>query len=341
MAIIRKTKPESFVSDILASKLNGQREVKTKAGRIDVLTSKELIEVKRIERWRDAIGQLIAYGSYYPTHQLRLHLIGKPTKQEEKIIVDACRKISAIVTAQDPVFFSKEEMEAKDLRDKEAAKTLEATFLAMTSFSLEYISEIASCDEVAQAVINAKRQATRQPVPTLKRLGDYYGDTETGQCGMSRRALGEWVGKDHKAITYWEQKVSNSDVGNNTLPKCFKPLAGQPLTLGNNNEKDAPLKDVFCNAVVNYYACYAKPEDQTEQAKDTLLLVSAVGMRTLLQKRLNLRQPESQPTTQPPSTQPTLPAALFMSAELTPDNELYQLFREAGKREIVRKFYVS
>lgn len=50
---------------------------------------------------------------------------------------------------------------------------------------------------------------------------------------------------------------------------------------------------------------------------------------------------QSKPSTPPPSTQPALPPTSFMSAELSPEDELYQLFREAGKRELIRKFYVN
>ena len=48
----------------------------------------------------------------------------------------------------------------------------------------------------------------------------------------------------------------------------------------------------------------------------------------------------SQPQPAPPPPQPpTLPPAPPMSAELSPDSELYQLFKEVGKREIVRRFF--
>ena len=59
----------------MATQLGGRKEVKTPAGRIDVLTNDEVIEVKRLERWRDGLGQIISYGSYFPGRKKRLHLL--------------------------------------------------------------------------------------------------------------------------------------------------------------------------------------------------------------------------------------------------------------------------
>lgn len=53
-------------------------------------------------------------------------------------------------------------------------------------------------------------------------------------------------------------------------------------------------------------------------------------------KELVRSQP--QPTTSPQAV-PTLPPAPSMSAELSPDSELYQLLKEVGNREIVRRFF--
>lgn len=63
-------------------------------------------------------------------------------------------------------------------------------------------------------------------------------------------------------------------------------------------------------------------------------------LKELMRSRYT-EQPPS-PTTPRGTPKPAaLPPNSFMSTELSPDNELYQLFREAGKREIIRKFLVS
>jgi len=50
--------------------------VKTPAGNIDILTKNEIIEVKYIKKWKEALGQVISYGKYYPNHRQRIHLFG-------------------------------------------------------------------------------------------------------------------------------------------------------------------------------------------------------------------------------------------------------------------------
>lgn len=75
---------EAWYRDRLAEKLKGKKEVHTKAGRIDILTDTEVIEVKRVSGWKGAIGQVKSYGSYYPNHSLRIHLFGKLTEKRLK-----------------------------------------------------------------------------------------------------------------------------------------------------------------------------------------------------------------------------------------------------------------
>ncbi len=71
-------KNEAFYRDQLAHQLRGQIEVSTPDGkcRIDILTATELIEVKRADRWRAALGQVMHYGMYFPKHRKRIHLFG-------------------------------------------------------------------------------------------------------------------------------------------------------------------------------------------------------------------------------------------------------------------------
>lgn len=65
---------EKTVSDKLAKKERGKREVYCKHGRVDVVTSTHVIEVKTGRNWKSALGQLAAYQSCFPNLQKRLHL---------------------------------------------------------------------------------------------------------------------------------------------------------------------------------------------------------------------------------------------------------------------------
>ena len=73
-SIKRKRHPERDVRDRLQSQLGGQVEAYTRYGLIDLLTATELIEIKTVDRWKDAIGHIIAKAHRYPNHAKRLHL---------------------------------------------------------------------------------------------------------------------------------------------------------------------------------------------------------------------------------------------------------------------------
>lgn len=58
---LNKLADESVWRDKLHKELGGTIEVKTKSGRIDLLTSTQIIEVKIFDRWKSALGQVLAY----------------------------------------------------------------------------------------------------------------------------------------------------------------------------------------------------------------------------------------------------------------------------------------
>ena len=82
----------------LAKKENGLVEVQTLAGRIDVLTASELIEVKEVKGWKAALGQALVYGHYYPSHQKRIHLFGETQEIYLAMVEGHCSKYDVIVT---------------------------------------------------------------------------------------------------------------------------------------------------------------------------------------------------------------------------------------------------
>jgi hypothetical protein len=95
--IQRKNQPEKVVRDRLQALLGGKAEAYTRWGLIDLLTETELIEVKIVTHWKDAIGHLIAKSRKYPNHQKRLHLFGYEEPCLEHI-EDVCRDCEIRVT---------------------------------------------------------------------------------------------------------------------------------------------------------------------------------------------------------------------------------------------------
>jgi hypothetical protein len=65
---------EKRVQNTLCRKVNGTKEIVVPAGRIDILTSTHLVEVKHSKKWKEGVGQLMIYGAYYPSHSLWLHI---------------------------------------------------------------------------------------------------------------------------------------------------------------------------------------------------------------------------------------------------------------------------
>lgn len=76
----------------LATQLNGMTEVWTEAGAIDILTTEEIIEVKKACGWKEGIGQLMVYGEYYRSHKKRLHLFGTCHETFLVVVQKHCNK---------------------------------------------------------------------------------------------------------------------------------------------------------------------------------------------------------------------------------------------------------
>lgn len=67
---------EYQIRNRLHAELGGLLEVITPAGRIDLLTDTEIIEVKAVKDWKAALAQVLVYSGFYPEHQKRIHLFG-------------------------------------------------------------------------------------------------------------------------------------------------------------------------------------------------------------------------------------------------------------------------
>jgi hypothetical protein len=82
---------EKQVSDRLAERESGLREVQTSFGYIDVLTKTEVIEVKAASNWKGALGQVLVYNIEYPGLRPRLHIYGKVTNSYYVMMNQACK----------------------------------------------------------------------------------------------------------------------------------------------------------------------------------------------------------------------------------------------------------
>ena len=96
----RSKKRESDYCNTLAKRLNGKREVPTLAGHIDVLTSSQIIEVKSANSWKHALGQILVYSFYYPSHKKRIHLFGETQESFLELVREHCSRFDVEVTWQ-------------------------------------------------------------------------------------------------------------------------------------------------------------------------------------------------------------------------------------------------
>ena len=82
------THSEAVIRDQVACDENGIVEVETLAGFIDVLTDTKIIEVKTFCNWKHALGQVQAYGYYYPAKEQWIYLFDTPEDASRKEIVE-------------------------------------------------------------------------------------------------------------------------------------------------------------------------------------------------------------------------------------------------------------
>jgi hypothetical protein len=85
---------EKQLQSLLHKKKGGSIEVSTPAGRIDLLTSRFIIEIKTVKSWKSGLGQLLVYQEYYPSHGLILVLFGACHSLFKKMVEHHCSKFN-------------------------------------------------------------------------------------------------------------------------------------------------------------------------------------------------------------------------------------------------------
>lgn len=101
---------EKEFRDALARITQGEIEWGTPAGSIDVFTKDEVVEIKYYKNWKNGVGQVKAYGEYYPSHQKRLHLFaheGEKASKYFEMATKLCAKDGIRVTFEEVVSGSK------------------------------------------------------------------------------------------------------------------------------------------------------------------------------------------------------------------------------------------
>jgi hypothetical protein len=98
LEIVSRRKGTEFeIQKRLHQELGGKMEAYTPVGPIDLITKTEAIEIKRIEDWKEALGQVIAKAQSFPKLTKRIHLFGESSKQLKKITHN-CQPLDVLVT---------------------------------------------------------------------------------------------------------------------------------------------------------------------------------------------------------------------------------------------------
>lgn len=92
---------EYQIQQRLQSELGGQVEVVTAVGRIDLLTESEVIEIKCIDDWKEALGKILAYSAFFSEHCKRIHLFGRADLTKLALAQATCAEFNITVTFEE------------------------------------------------------------------------------------------------------------------------------------------------------------------------------------------------------------------------------------------------
>ncbi|MEH2384879.1 MAG: hypothetical protein V7K14_03605 [Nostoc sp.] len=97
-----KREKEKDVVNRLQESLGGTKEFKTPIGRIDLLTTTHVLEVKLFREWRKGLGQLLVYSEYFPSHTKQLHLFSYEDIGAELLstVAKSCKRLGVDVTTE-------------------------------------------------------------------------------------------------------------------------------------------------------------------------------------------------------------------------------------------------
>ena len=97
---------EKRIQDKLSRELQAAVEIQCPAGFIDILSATEIIEIKRADRWKSAVGQVLAYQIYFPNHRPRIHLFWRGSERypNTNAVLECCSRLKVLVSWEPPPY---------------------------------------------------------------------------------------------------------------------------------------------------------------------------------------------------------------------------------------------
>lgn len=99
----KSSQKEKEIQMRLKDILGARTEVKTPVGFIDCLSERDIVEIKQVSKWKHALGQILCYGTFYPTKTKHLYLFGDSTEEEGTMIKSICSQFNVQVTFTDMI----------------------------------------------------------------------------------------------------------------------------------------------------------------------------------------------------------------------------------------------
>lgn len=219
---------ESSVRDNLAKFHHASTEVWTPSGVIDVLTDKEVIEVKYYRKWQRGMGQVLAYGSHYPERAKRLHLFAhKGDERLDHFFTQAksvCEEYGVQVTREDPI------VEDESKRPREAVDHLHNNEIligrvkkAKPTSAMPFWFEYASAEEKSAYVSAEARRSTMET--EMGMIVTYKNVLETARPLGDREKM--QIRECFRRITSGESTVQTHS--SSQLQRSIDPSTGLPL----------------------------------------------------------------------------------------------------------------
>ena len=126
---------EEVVVKHLQQQIGGEREYRVAHGRIDLLTEKEIIEVKHIYKYKSAVGQILFYSEALPfTRNKRVHLFGHTLGKKYDHILKYMARHDVVVTF-DTEFCYKSITKRRSYRMQSEMSPLDVKFVQDTKMS--------------------------------------------------------------------------------------------------------------------------------------------------------------------------------------------------------------
>lgn len=89
---------ERFYQKLVEKDYNG-RPASCPSGRVDVLGAEWIVEIKKWDLWRAAVGQLMCYSVYFPDRIKCIHLFGvQPADKVIQMIENTCEALGIVLS---------------------------------------------------------------------------------------------------------------------------------------------------------------------------------------------------------------------------------------------------